>query len=168
MTQSLECVTIQGFSDDLIERGWALAREKVEECERMSRAQANQRRTLVSPREAPAPAHITTIADFIFLKRISGGAFARVFLARKKKTGDIYAIKVTPLSTINQKNALRRILSERDILMQLGSQFIVNFCMFVVSLTHRLFNSWDQKCVYGYGISAGRRSVLAASAGGKY
>jgi hypothetical protein len=45
-----------------------------------------------------------TIADFTFIKRISAGAYARVFLAQKRRTGDIYAIKVLPKTEVVQKN----------------------------------------------------------------
>lgn len=37
----------------------------------------------------------TTINDFEILKPISRGAFGKVFLARKKTTGDLFAIKVS-------------------------------------------------------------------------
>jgi serine/threonine protein kinase len=46
------------------------------------------------------PAHPTThkdrtsIDDFQIIKPISRGAFGRVFLARKRATGDLFAIKV--------------------------------------------------------------------------
>ena len=36
-----------------------------------------------------------SIDDFEVIKPISRGAFGRVYLARKKATGDPYAIKVT-------------------------------------------------------------------------
>lgn len=36
----------------------------------------------------------TTIDDFEIIKPISRGAFGRVFLARKRITGDLFAIKV--------------------------------------------------------------------------
>lgn len=36
------------------------------------------------------------IEDFEVLKPISRGAFGRVYLARKRSTGDLYAIKVRP------------------------------------------------------------------------
>lgn len=36
----------------------------------------------------------TSIEDFEIIKPISRGAFGRVFLARKRITGDIFAIKV--------------------------------------------------------------------------
>lgn len=36
----------------------------------------------------------TSIEDFEIIKPISRGAFGRVFLARKRATGDVFAIKV--------------------------------------------------------------------------
>ena len=38
-----------------------------------------------------------SIDDFEILKPISRGAFGRVYLARKRATGDLYAIKVAGL-----------------------------------------------------------------------
>lgn len=75
----------------------------------------------------------TTIADFEFIKPISSGAYARVFLARKKKTQDIYAIKVTPKSLLKQKNQVQRVLIEKNILLTNNNPFIVNFCMYIFS-----------------------------------
>lgn len=37
----------------------------------------------------------TSIEDFDIIKPISQGAFGRVFLARKRATGDLFAIKVS-------------------------------------------------------------------------
>lgn len=37
----------------------------------------------------------TSIEDFEIIKPISKGAFGRVFLARKRATGDLFAIKVS-------------------------------------------------------------------------
>lgn len=37
----------------------------------------------------------TTIDDFEIIKPISRGAFGRVFLAKKRTTGDLFAIKVS-------------------------------------------------------------------------
>ncbi|OHT09805.1 hypothetical protein TRFO_21165 [Tritrichomonas foetus] len=67
------------------------------------------------------------ISDFELIKRISSGAFARVFLARKKSTRDIFAIKVTPKSSLTQKNQVKRILAEKDILLQFSNPHIVSF-----------------------------------------
>jgi serine/threonine protein kinase len=72
-----------------------------------------------------------TIADFTFIKRISAGAYARVFLAQKRRTGDIYAIKVLPKTEVVQKNQVKRVMLEKDILLQYHNPYIVNFCMFV-------------------------------------
>lgn len=43
----------------------------------------------------------TTIDDFEIIKPISRGAFGRVFLAKKRTTGDLFAIKV-PFVVFNQ------------------------------------------------------------------
>lgn len=43
----------------------------------------------------------TTIDDFEIIKPISRGAFGRVFLARKRITGDLFAIKVKILSLVS-------------------------------------------------------------------
>lgn len=42
----------------------------------------------------------TTIDDFEIIKPISRGAFGRVFLARKRTTGDLFAIKVLVFTVI--------------------------------------------------------------------
>lgn len=76
----------------------------------------------------------TTIADFQFLKPISRGSFARVFLGKKIKTQDIYAIKVTQKSTLKHKNQVKRILTEKDILLKNSSPYIVKFCMFLIRI----------------------------------
>ena len=70
------------------------------------------------------------ICDFELIKRISSGAFARVFLARKKSTGDIFAIKVLPKDEMIQKNQVKRIFAERDILLRFRNPGIIKFCMF--------------------------------------
>jgi serine/threonine protein kinase len=67
-----------------------------------------------------------SISEFEFIKKISKGAFATVFLSQKKLTGDIYAIKVISKKTLNRKNQ-RRVLSERDMLMMFNNQYIVQF-----------------------------------------
>lgn len=46
-----------------------------------------------SPRN-PRAKDRTSIEDFEIIKPISRGAFGRVFLARKRATGDLFAIKV--------------------------------------------------------------------------
>ncbi|OHT13083.1 hypothetical protein TRFO_03521 [Tritrichomonas foetus] len=70
------------------------------------------------------------ISDFDFIKRISAGAFARVFLAKKKVSNDIYAIKVLPKDDVVQKNQVKRVVLEKDILLSFNNPYIINFCMF--------------------------------------
>jgi serine/threonine protein kinase len=70
-----------------------------------------------------------TISEFEFLKKISRGAFATVFLARKKSTGDIFAIKAIAKKSLTRKNQ-RRVLSERDMLMTFSDPHVVQFCHF--------------------------------------
>lgn len=48
----------------------------------------------------------TSIEDFEIIKPISRGAFGRVFLARKKATGDFFAIKARLCSTNRSLNVL--------------------------------------------------------------
>ena len=38
--------------------------------------------------------YIMDVSDFTFVRRLSAGAFAKVFLARRKDTGQYCAIKV--------------------------------------------------------------------------
>jgi hypothetical protein len=152
-------------SGEMVARASGLAHEKLDECQKLSEATSAQMRTTAAP-PGVRSRHVTTLADFAFLKRISSGAHARVFLAKKNITGDIYAIKVTPRSAIKQKNALKRILAERNILLEFNNPFIVNFCMFsecsvarpdfLRTLTNRLFVPRRPKYVPRDGVSPRR------------
>ncbi|XP_073303586.1 probable serine/threonine protein kinase IRE [Primulina huaijiensis] len=69
----------------------------------------------------------TSIKDFEIIKPISRGAFGRVFLAAKRATGDLFAIKVLKKSDMIRKNAVESILAERDILISVRNPFVVRF-----------------------------------------
>ncbi|XP_051119248.1 probable serine/threonine protein kinase IREH1 [Andrographis paniculata] len=69
----------------------------------------------------------TSIDDFEIIKPISRGAFGRVFLARKRTTGDLFAIKVLKKADMIRKNAVESILAERDILISVRNPFVVRF-----------------------------------------
>ena len=69
----------------------------------------------------------TSIEDFEIIKPISRGAFGRVFLARKRVTGDLFAIKVLRKADMIRKNAVESILAERDILISARNPFVVRF-----------------------------------------
>jgi len=82
-------------------------------------------------------AYQTMLGDFEFIRRLSSGAFARVYLARKKSTRDLVAVKVIKRSLVNLKNQLQKVIVERDILIRLDSNFLVHFCMF--------FSAWRRR-----------------------
>ncbi|WZZ37225.1 hypothetical protein YC2023_020626 [Brassica napus] len=69
----------------------------------------------------------TSIEDFEIIKPISRGAFGRVFLARKRATGDLFAIKVLKKADMIRKNAVESILAERNILISIRNPFVVRF-----------------------------------------
>jgi serine/threonine-protein kinase RIM15 len=67
----------------------------------------------------------TSIRDFDIIKPISKGAFGSVFLAKKKATGDYYAIKVLKKADMIAKNQITNVKAERMILMkQAESPFV--------------------------------------------
>lgn len=85
--------------------------------------------TPLSPRQpSAAPLSRTTptsIKDFDIIKPISKGAFGSVFLAKKKVTGDYYAIKVLKKADMISKNQITNVKAERMILMtQAESPFV--------------------------------------------
>mmetsp|Transcript_329 Transcript_329/g.600 ORF Transcript_329/g.600 Transcript_329/m.600 type:complete len:1288 (+) Transcript_329:87-3950(+) len=72
--------------------------------------------------------HRVSIHDFTILKPISSGAFGTVLLVRKKKTKDLFAVKVLPRSRFSRKKQQsRQIMAERNIMAIASSDFIVNF-----------------------------------------
>ncbi|KAJ1028772.1 hypothetical protein NDA16_001937 [Ustilago loliicola] len=84
----------------------------------------------LSPRIPPAAPSsrptASSIKDFVIIKPISKGAFGSVFLAKKRTTGDYYAIKVLKKSDMIAKNQITNVKAERMILMtQNQSPFVV-------------------------------------------
>lgn len=77
----------------------------------------------------------TSIEDFEIIKPISRGAFGRVFLAKKRVTGDLFAIKVLKKADMIRKNAVESILAERDILISARNPFVVSSFFFFFSFT---------------------------------
>ncbi|CAH8359242.1 unnamed protein product [Eruca vesicaria subsp. sativa] len=77
-----------------------------------------------------SPVHLhdrISIDDFDEIKEISRGAFGRVLLAKKRTTGDLFAIKVLKKADMIRKNAVESILAERDILINVRNPFVVRF-----------------------------------------
>ncbi|XP_042492106.1 probable serine/threonine protein kinase IRE4 [Macadamia integrifolia] len=85
---------------------------------------ASQSSTMSTPLH---PSHRTSIDDFEIMKPISRGAFGKVFLARKRTTGDLFAIKVLKKLDMLRKNDIERILAERNILITVRNPFVVRF-----------------------------------------
>lgn len=80
------------------------------------------RQPSVAPISRTSP---TSIKDFDIIKPISKGAFGSVFLAKKKVTGDYYAIKVLKKADMIAKNQITNVKAERMILMkQAESPFV--------------------------------------------
>ncbi|TDH68557.1 hypothetical protein CCR75_000294 [Bremia lactucae] len=71
------------------------------------------------------PSCRVTIRDFQIVKPISKGAFGKVYLARKKTTGDQYAIKVLAKQHLVRKKQIQQIETERNILASVVSPFVV-------------------------------------------
>jgi serine/threonine protein kinase len=59
--------------------------------------------------------------DYDILKPISRGAFGRVMLARKRTTGDLFALKVLRKRDLIRKNLMQAALAERDALARGGA-----------------------------------------------
>eukprot|EP00850_Spirogloea_muscicola_P012185 SM000078S22044 [mRNA] locus=s78:84700:92524:- [translate_table: standard] len=69
----------------------------------------------------------TSIDDFEIIKPISRGAFGRVYLAKKRTTGDLFAIKVLRKADMVRKNAVESVQAERNILISAQNPFVVRF-----------------------------------------
>ncbi|XP_022038790.1 probable serine/threonine protein kinase IRE4 isoform X1 [Helianthus annuus] len=81
----------------------------------------------VSTPSHPSHKERTSIDDFEIIKPISKGAYGKVFLARKRTTGDLFAIKMLKKMDILRKNDIERIVAERNILITVRNPFVVRF-----------------------------------------
>ncbi|EQC41486.1 AGC protein kinase [Saprolegnia diclina VS20] len=79
-----------------------------------------------------------SISDFDIIKPVSKGAFGRVYLARKKTTGDPYAIKVLAKAHVLRKKQLSHIETERNVLANVESPFVVKL-FWTFQSKHNLF-----------------------------
>lgn len=82
-------------------------------------SQTNLSHQPLGPKTGPS------IRDFDILKPISKGAFGSVYLAKKKTTGDHYAIKVLRKADMIAKNQVTNVKAERMILSRIDSPFVV-------------------------------------------
>ncbi|EAY02367.1 AGC family protein kinase [Trichomonas vaginalis G3] len=73
------------------------------------------------------PKFCVNISEFKFVKRISNGAFARVFLATKDKLKSPVAIKVIPRRNVRGKGSTNRLLTEKNIMLHFNSPYTIRF-----------------------------------------
>ncbi|PMD41640.1 putative Serine/threonine-protein kinase cek1 [Hyaloscypha variabilis F] len=88
-----------------------------------SRPPPSPRLTSVSAPQARAVP--PSIKDFEIIKPISKGAFGSVYLAKKRSTGDYYAIKVLKKADMVAKNQVTNVKAERAIMMWQGESDFV-------------------------------------------
>ncbi|KAL6703068.1 rim15, signal transduction response regulator [Coniothyrium glycines] len=78
------------------------------------------------PTTQPQPRAVApSIKDFEIIKPISKGAFGSVYLAKKKSTGDYFAIKVLKKADMVAKNQVTNVKAERAIMMWQGESDFV-------------------------------------------
>eukprot|EP01137_Pigoraptor_chileana_P006815 Opistho-2@51572 len=58
------------------------------------------------------------VNDFALIKVIGKGSFGKVLVAKHKESGTVYAIKVLSKKAIKQRNEVRHIMAERNVLKQ--------------------------------------------------
>ncbi|KAI4731882.1 hypothetical protein E4T49_00354 [Aureobasidium sp. EXF-10728] len=88
------------------------------------RAPSSPRLSAVNSNPQPRAVQ-TSIKDFEVIKPISKGAFGSVYLAKKKVTGDYYAIKVLKKADMVAKNQVTNVKAERAIMMWQGESDFV-------------------------------------------
>ena len=97
---------------------------------------------LQSPRMSIVPAarpSQASIKDFEIIKPISKGAFGSVYLAKKKATGDYYAIKILRKADMIAKNQVTNVRAERTILMSTAESPFVAKLFFTFQTRDHLF-----------------------------
>lgn len=98
-------------------------------------------KTPLSPLLVPSTVkhNLPSIKDYEIIKPISKGAFGSVFLAKRKLTGDYFAIKVLKKSDMIAKNQVTNVKAERAIMMaQSDSEHVVQLIASFQS-THYLY-----------------------------
>ncbi|KAL7721706.1 non-specific serine/threonine protein kinase [Entamoeba marina] len=65
------------------------------------------------------------VEDFLQLKLFSAGGYSKVFLVRKKTTGDIYAMKKISKEGVMRKNITDRVVIEKQMLEKCGGDHVV-------------------------------------------
>ncbi|EKE39564.1 protein kinase, putative [Entamoeba nuttalli P19] len=63
--------------------------------------------------------------DFEVIKKFSEGAYSKLYLVKKKTTGDVYAMKVSKKSDMKRKNVIDGVLAEKKILQLSNTRSVV-------------------------------------------
>jgi hypothetical protein len=79
------------------------------------------------PAAAPSTAPPPSIDDYDILKPISRGAFGRVYLARERASGALFAVKVLRKADLVRKNMVEGARVERSVLAAARNPFVVRF-----------------------------------------
>ena len=66
------------------------------------------------------------LEDFQIIKKIGQGAFSKVFLVKKKETGEALAMKVIRKDTLLEEDSLVNTLLEKDILLNAEHPFLMS------------------------------------------
>jgi serine/threonine protein kinase len=66
------------------------------------------------------------------------GAFGKVYLASKKITGDLYAIKILKKLDMVRKNMVDHVIAERNILASVQVGLILAFLLLLLIRTNRI------------------------------
>lgn len=84
-----------------------------------------RQRAPASPHQRPQRQGVPSIKEFEILKPISRGAFGKVYLAKKKVTGDLYAVKILKKADMIRKNMVSQVMAERQVLSLSKNPFVV-------------------------------------------
>jgi len=76
--------------------------------------------------QSDSPKEKVSLSSFEILKEIGSGSFGKVYKARKKDTGKIYALKTLHKRTLIMKDQLDYAISEASILKNVKHPFIIN------------------------------------------
>jgi len=64
--------------------------------------------------------------SFQIIKLLGSGAFGKVYLARKKSSNEVYALKVLKKKQIINRNQVKYALAEANILKKMNHPFVIN------------------------------------------
>lgn len=92
--------------------------------------------TIPSPGAADETSDQVSIDDFRIIKLISGGAYGRVFLAQKRTTRDLFAVKAMRKDDLVYKNMIDQVVAERDALIKAANPFTIKLYYSFTSARH--------------------------------